>query len=103
MARARISEQHWQTFLDVADQLEINVRGLLNEGVRFTALEAAGHQLGRAVAQATTERLAFSRAERLTGLQPCPTCGKRSPLVHRTRDLETVDGPIELHEPVCHC
>lgn len=103
MARAKISEQEWQTFLDLADRLEIDVRGLLNQDVRFTALEAAGHQLGRAVAQIATERLALARAERLTGPQPCPTCERACPLVHRERELETIDGPVDLREPVCHC
>jgi hypothetical protein len=103
MARAKISEQEWETFLGVADRLGINARGLLTEDVRFTVLESAGHELGRAVAQVATERLTLARAERLTGAQPCPTCGKRSPLVHRERELETIDGPIELREPICHC
>lgn len=103
MARAKISEQQWQTFLDVADQLQIPVRDLLSRDVRFTAMEAAGHQLGRAVAQVATERLALARAERLTEPQSCPTCGRACPLVHRERELETIDGPLDLCEPVCHC
>lgn len=103
MARAKLSEQEWQTFLDLADRLEIPVRRLLREDVRFTAMETAGHQLGRAVAQITTERLALERAERLTGPQPCPKCQRRCPLIHEQRELETIDGPVELREPVCHC
>ena len=103
MARMKISEQEWEAFLGVADRLGIDVRGLLEEDVRFHVLESAGHALGRVVAQATTERLALTRAERLSGPQPCPTCGRRCPLVHRERRVETVDGPIELREPVCHC
>jgi hypothetical protein len=103
MARAKISEQQWQTFLTVADQLQIPVRELLSKDVRFTEMEAAGHRLGRAVAQMATERLALARAERLTGPQPCPTCGRACPLIHRERKLETIDGPMDLCEPVCHC
>lgn len=103
MTRASISEQEWETFLKVADRLGIAVRRLLREDVRFVELEKAGHALGRAVAQATTERLALARAERLSGPQPCPTCGRRAPLVTRERSLETIDGPIDLREPVCHC
>ena len=101
MSRAKISEQEWQTFLDLADRLEIPVRKLLREDVRFSAMETAGHQLGRAVAQITTERLALERAERLEGPQPCPKCQRACPLVHR--ELETIDGPVDLREPVCHC
>lgn len=103
MARAKLSEQEWETFLGLADRLGIDLHTLLKEDVRFHDLEAAGHALGRAVAQATTEWLAFTRAERLSGPQPCPTCGRFCPLVHRDRPLETIDGPLELHEPVCHC
>ena len=104
MARIEINEHEWLTFMDVADRLQIPVRNLLNEeDVRFTAIEAAGHQLGRAVAQVATERLALARAERITGPQPCPTCGRQCQVVHRERELQTIDGPVELAEPVCHC
>lgn len=103
MARAKISEQEWQTFVSVAERLQIPVRELLEQDVRFSAIEAAGHKLGRAVAQFTTERVALARAERMIGPQPCPSCGRPCPLVHRERELETIDGPVELAEPVCHC
>lgn len=103
MARAKLSEQEWQTFLDLADRLEIPVRRLLREDVRFTEMESAGHQLGRAVAQVTTERLALERAERLTQPQPCPTCQRMCSPIHQERELETIDGPVGLREPVCHC
>ena len=103
MARAKLNQQEWETFLGLADRLEIDVRDLLERDVPFHVLESAGHALGRAVAQATTERLTLARRERLCGPQPCPTCGRQCPVVHRERPLETVDGPIELHEPVCHC
>jgi hypothetical protein len=103
MAREKISDQEWEVFLGVADRLGIDIRPLLDEDVRFHVLESAGHALGRAVAQATTERLTFSRAERLKGPQPCPTCGRLCPLVHGDRTLETIDGPLDLHEPICHC
>jgi uncharacterized protein with PIN domain len=103
MARAKLNQQEWETFLGLADRLEIDVRGLLKRDVPFHVLEAAGHAMGRAVAQATTERLTLARAERLSELQSCPTCGQPCPLLHRERELETIDGPIELQEPVCHC
>lgn len=104
MARAKLSEQEWETFLGLADRLGINVRGLLQgDDVRFHVLESAGHALGRTVAQAATERLTLARAQRLDGPQACPSCGRQCPLLHRERPLETIDGPIELHEAVCYC
>jgi hypothetical protein len=102
MARGKLNQQEWETFLALADRLEIDVRDLLVRDVPFHVLEAAGHALGRAVAQATTERLRLARAERLCEPQSCPTCGRQCPLVPGERPLETVDGPIKLHEPVCH-
>jgi hypothetical protein len=103
MAQAKISEQQWQTFLEVADQLGIEVRALLKKDVRFAEMEMAGHRLGRGVAQIATERMALARAERLTDPQKCPTCGHLCPLIHRERELETIDGPVDLREAVCHC
>ena len=103
MARPGISERDWEVFLEVADRLGIDVRELLKKDVPFRELEAAGHQFGRAIAQATTERLSLARAERLTDPQACPSCGNNCPLDYGERDLTTGDGPIRLREPVCHC
>lgn len=103
MARNKLSEQEWQTFLKLADRLEIPVRELSGQKVRFAELEAAGHRLGRAVAQITTERLALERAEQMTEPQPCPTCGEACLLAHREREIQSLDGPLELCEPVAHC
>lgn len=103
MLRPRISEQDWETFVKVADEMGIDVRGLLKRDVPFREMEAAGHQLGQVIARATTERLSLARAERLTEAQPCPTCRRMCPLDHRERDLTTGDGEIRLREPVCHC
>lgn len=103
MAKEKLTPQEWETFLGLADRLEIPLRRLLNEDVRFHEMEAAGHALGRVVAQSATEKLTLARAERLTEPQPCPTCSKRCSVVHRERDLETGDGSIDLSEPVCYC
>jgi hypothetical protein len=89
--------------VNVADRMGIEIRPLLEEDVRFHALESAGHGLGRAIARFTTERLAFAQAERLDGPQPCPTCERLCPLAYKDRTLESVDGPMGLHEPFCHC
>ena len=103
MTRVDVSEQELEVFLNVADRLGIGVRDLLEKDVPFREMELAGHELGRAIAQMTTERLALARAERLTGPQPCPTCDEQCPLEYRARDLTTGDGPVRLLEPVCEC
>jgi hypothetical protein len=103
MARAKISDHEWQMLLSLADRLQIPVRQRQEEAVRFSAIEAAGHELGRAVARIATERLASAQAERMSGSQPCPSCSLLCPLDHRDREVETVDGTVGLSEPVCHC
>ena len=87
MARTKLTEQEWETFLRLGERLGIPVRELLGQQVRFTEMESAGHQLGRAVAQLATERLSWVRAGRMTGCQARPTCGKGAPLVARGRAL----------------
>jgi hypothetical protein len=67
MTRVDVSEQELEVFLNVADRLGIGVRDLLEKDVPFREMELAGHELGRAIAQMATERLALARAERLTG------------------------------------
>ena len=103
MARTPLSEQEWQTFVELAERLGIDLPDLMGRDVSFTELESAGHRLGRAVAQAATERLAFSQAERVEESQPCPSCQRLCPPEYRERKLTTLDGEIELSEPVCRC
>jgi hypothetical protein len=103
MDEPKVTEQEWETFLGIADRLKIPVRELLQKDVRFSVLEAAAHQFGRALARETTERLAGARAERAEVAYDCPACGRRCPVTHKERGLETVDGRARLREPVCHC
>lgn len=103
MAETPLSEQEWQTFVKLAVRLGIDVPDLMDRDVSFTELESAGHRLGRAVAQATTERLSFAQAERIEEPQPCPTCQRPCSPEYRERKFTTVDGPIDLREPACHC
>jgi hypothetical protein len=103
MASQRVSEAEWETFLGVADRLEIPVRELLAGQPNFTQMESAGHRLGQAVAQVATERMSLARAGQMTEPQPCPTCGQVCALKQQERELTTIDGPLALCEPVAHC
>jgi hypothetical protein len=103
MANAKLTEQEWGVFVELAARLGIDLGGLPAGEVRFSTLESIGHQIGRAVAQRTTEKLTLLTAEQLTGPQPCPTCGRSCAIGYRERSLETIDGPIALKEPACHC
>lgn len=102
MAQPKFSAEEWRTLVGLAERLGISLPASLEE-MRFDELESAAHRLGRAIAQATTERLADERAEQSASQESCPTCGKRCSVEQRRRKMLSVDGPVEFSEPVAHC
>jgi hypothetical protein len=71
----------------------------------FAEIEAFGHQAGRMLARALDARLAGQHGSHFSGEQPCPTCGEACPPKESPHalPLQTVDGPVTLHEPSCNC
>lgn len=71
----------------------------------FAEIEDFGHEVGRMLARAVDERLADQHASRFDQTTPCPGCGEACEIEESpaTRDLQTCDGPVPLHEPVSHC
>ena len=71
----------------------------------FAEIEEFGHEVGQMIARAVDERLATQHATHFRGTAPCPTCGTDCPVegTSATRDLQTCDGDVPLHEPICHC
>ena len=71
----------------------------------FAEIEDFGHEVGRMVARAVDERLAAQHASHFAEMTPCPGCGRLCEIKETpaTRDLQTCDGSIPLHEPICHC
>ena len=104
MSDAQITDEEWAVFSDIAGRLGIDISRLVSSDASFTELESAAHRLGREVSQAATERMTFTQMVRIMSRdQPCPDCGKfATPDIHE-REFETIDGPIKLKEPICHC
>jgi hypothetical protein len=71
----------------------------------FAEIEQFGHQAGRMMARAIDACLAQQHALHFAGEQPCPTCGENCPPEESPHELplQTVDGPVTLHEPTCNC
>ena len=71
----------------------------------FAEIEDFGHEVGRMIARAVDERLADQHASHFQETAPCPGCQRACPIQEdpATRDFQTGDGAIPLHEPVCHC
>lgn len=104
MADVEITDEEWGVFAKIASRLGLKVNGLGEGDSTFTELESAGHQLGRAVAQATTERLCVKKtAKALSKQHPCPDCGRRCNAELKDREYVTTDGAIALPEVGCYC
>lgn len=71
----------------------------------FAEIEEFGHEVGRMVARGVDEKLTTQHAAHFQGTAPCPCC-KASCSVREspdTRDVQTSDGDVPIHEPICHC
>ncbi len=71
--------------------------------ITFSEIEEIGHQVGRLAAGTIDQTLQLRHAEHLTGVEPCPECGRDCRVERRERTLQTRDGTVALDEPVCHC
>lgn len=71
----------------------------------FAEIEAFGHEVGRMVARALDEKLTGQHAAHFQGTVACPCCGEMCPVAENpsTRDVQTSDGHVPIHEPICHC
>jgi hypothetical protein len=71
----------------------------------FAGIEAFGHEVGRMLGRAVDEQLASRHAEQFQQTATCPNCQtvcepKPTPL---ERQIQTTDGLVPIHEPVCRC
>ena len=104
MADVEITDEEWTVFLNLASRLGLSISDLIDQESTFTELESAGHQLGRFVAQSTTERLCLKKTVKaLSKTHPCPDCRRMCMPDLKEREYVTTDGNIRLHEPACHC
>ena len=72
----------------------------------FAEIEEFGHEVGRMIAQAVDEQLAAQHAThypRGSCTVPLAIGSARLRSPPATREVQTCDGPVPLHEPVCHC
>ena len=75
------------------------------EDTTFAEIEAFGHEVGQMLGRAVDKRLTSQHAEQFDAGATCPTCQtfcepQPAPL---EREIQTSDGRVPLHEPVCRC
>ena len=83
--------------------VDLDDQRVAGENATSASIEAAARKLGRAVTRHVTQDLALRQTQLLGEPQPCPICETLCAVGIGDRPLTTGDGPVELHEAVCHC
>lgn len=100
-----IQKEQDQLFQRLAElQVEqLHLEGVFDQVPHFSNLEGAAHQLGLAVSRAAQQRASREVAARSPATSHCPECGQESAVTTIKRTVMSLDGPIEILEPSCHC
>lgn len=69
----------------------------------FDEIEIPAHDLGKKLSRAIQEERAREVALQELGRVYCPDCKKQCRVEIEPRKVHSMDGPIELTEPVAHC
>ena len=69
----------------------------------FDEIEIPAHDLGKKFSRAIQEERARELALQELGRVYCPDCKKQCRVEIEPRKVHSMDGPIELTEPVAHC
>lgn len=94
-------EFHLKQAAVVAAELQAQEQG---DGVpHFDQIELGAHDLGQRFSRAIQEERAREVALQTLGRVYCPDCKKQCRVEIEPRKVHSIDGPIELTEPVAHC
>ena len=94
-------EHHLKLATTIAAEIQAFEQG---DGVpHFDQIELPAHALGQRFSRAIQEERARDVALKELGRVYCPDCKKQCRVEIEPREVTSVDGPIELTEPVAHC
>lgn len=82
---------------------EQRLAGVFDSVPHYSVLEQAAHGLGQELAKATQERAAREVAAECSFTSACPKCGQVCSVTQSRRTVTSLDGPVEILEPVAHC
>ncbi|MCO8122120.1 hypothetical protein NHH03_10255 [Stieleria sp. TO1_6] len=94
-------EHHLQEAARVAAEIQALEQG--EQVPHFDQIELPAHQLGQRFSRAIQEERAREVALQRLGRVYCPDCKKQCKVEIEPRSVASMDGPIELAEPVAHC
>ena len=69
----------------------------------FDEIEIPAHDLGKKLSRAIQGERAREVALKQLGKVRCPECNQQCKVEIEMRDVHSMDGPIELTEPVAYC
>lgn len=92
-------------FLKEATRVAVEIQALEQGGQvpHFDQIEMPAHELGQRFSRAIQEERAREVALQELGRVYCPDCKKQCRVEIEPREVTSIDGPIELTEPVAHC
>lgn len=78
-------------------------RGTFDSVPHYSVLEQAAHGLGQELSRLTQHRAACEVAAASKATSACPQCGQNASVGMSKRTVCSLDGPVEVLEPVACC
>jgi hypothetical protein len=94
-------EFHLKQASSLASEIQALEQG--NRVPHFDEIEIPAHELGKKLSRAIQGERAREVALQQLGKVRCPECNQQCRVEIEMRDVHSMDGPIELTEPVAHC
>lgn len=87
---------------------ELMIEEQVEQGVflgtpHYSVIELAAMKLGRELSREAQQRAAREVAANCPPQADCPTCCSSCHVITQRRTVTSIDGPVELIEPVAHC
>jgi hypothetical protein len=104
-AKEKRLKENLELCLKEATRLAAEIQALEqgDEVPHFDQIELSAHSLGQRFSRGIQEERAREVALRELGRVYCPDCKKQCRVEIEPRPVTSIDGPIELTEPVAHC
>jgi hypothetical protein len=71
--------------------------------LHYSQIEGSAHNLGLRLSRAVQDEAIQAQSTDAEEHAECPDCGRGSPIKPQQRTILSVDGPVEIVEPVAHC
>ncbi|GIX00023.1 MAG: hypothetical protein KatS3mg111_3355 [Pirellulaceae bacterium] len=94
-------EHHFEQATRLAAEIQALEQG--DQVPHFDDIELPAHELGQRFSRGIQEKRAREVALKKPDKASCPHCRRKYPVEIEVRTVHSMDGPIELAEPVAYC